>query len=98
VTTPPTTPDIKTLNEKRGYNNSKQFPHDLYKRGVQKQLLEHWLTTEPTVFVLGSSRYNFDAGHAGCEWGAFLRVRHPAAVILRVYPKVRAAMADNIVC
>ncbi|KAJ2991875.1 hypothetical protein NUW58_g2360 [Xylaria curta] len=89
---------FEALEEKRGYDNSKQFPATLYKGGVQKILLDHWLNSEPTVYTLGADGYNFDAGLAGCEWAAFLRVRSPDAVVLRVYPKDRTAKADHILC
>ncbi|KAI3324181.1 hypothetical protein HD806DRAFT_543577 [Xylariaceae sp. AK1471] len=89
---------FEALEEKRGYDNGKQFPHNLYKRGIQKQLLNHWLSPEPTVFVLDGNGFNFDAGEAGREWAAFLRVRNPDAIVLRVYPKDRTATADHILC
>ncbi|KAK5626560.1 hypothetical protein RRF57_002275 [Xylaria bambusicola] len=89
---------FEALEEKRGYDNGKQFPANLYKGGTQKLLLDHWLSDGPNVFVLDGDGYNFDAGLASCEWAAFLRVRDPGAIVLRVYPKDRAAKVEHILC
>ncbi|KAI0430508.1 hypothetical protein F5Y09DRAFT_355912 [Xylaria sp. FL1042] len=91
---------FEALEEKRGYNYAKQFPADLYKGGIQKLLLDHWLSREngPNIYTLNAKCYNLDAGIAGQEWAAFLRVRNPNAAILRVYPKDRTAKAEHILC
>ncbi|KAI0505223.1 hypothetical protein F5B22DRAFT_533909 [Xylaria bambusicola] len=89
---------FEALEEKRGYDNGKQFPTNLYKGGTQKLLLDHWLSDGPDIYVLDGDGYNFDAGVAGCEWAAFLRVRDPSAIVLRVYPKDRTAKAEHILC
>ncbi|KAI1112283.1 hypothetical protein F5Y14DRAFT_463745 [Nemania sp. NC0429] len=86
---------FEALTEKRGYDNSKQFPANLYKRGIQKELLDHW-SESPSVHTLTSNSDQFDAGIAGCEWAAFLRVRNPEAVVLRVRPTSRTASAGDI--
>ncbi|RWA13148.1 hypothetical protein EKO27_g1960 [Xylaria grammica] len=88
---------FEALEEKRGYDNGKQFPAELYKGGIQKRLLDNWFSKEPNIYTLGDG-YNFNAGLAGCEWAAFLRVRNPDAVVLRVYPKDRTAGAEHILC
>ncbi|KAF2971546.1 hypothetical protein GQX73_g1983 [Xylaria multiplex] len=88
---------FEALEEKRGYDNGKQFPAELYKGGIQKRLLDNWLSNEPNIYTL-SDGYNFNAGLAGCEWAAFLRVRNPDAIVLRVYPKDRTAKAEHILC
>ncbi|KAI1353913.1 hypothetical protein F5Y01DRAFT_312506 [Xylaria sp. FL0043] len=91
---------FEALEEKRGYDNGKQFPADLYKGGVQKLLLDHWLSDEhePNVYTLDDKCFNFNAGMAGCEWAAYLRVRNRDAVVLRVYPKDRTAKPEHILC
>ncbi|KAI1429684.1 hypothetical protein F5Y12DRAFT_330714 [Xylaria sp. FL1777] len=89
---------FEALEEKRGYDNGKQFPADLYNSGIQKLLLDHWLSNGPNIYTFDADGYNFDAGLAGCEWAAFLRVRDPDAVILRVYPKDRTTKAQHILC
>ncbi|KAI1309196.1 hypothetical protein F5Y03DRAFT_74494 [Xylaria venustula] len=89
---------FEALEEKRGYDNGKQFPLELYKRGIQKLLLDHWLSNGPNIYTFGAEFYDFDARIAGCEWAAFLRVRDPSAVVLRVYPKDRTAKAEHILC
>ncbi|KAH8161310.1 hypothetical protein CIB48_g6937 [Xylaria polymorpha] len=89
---------FEALEDKRGYDNGKQFPAHLYNRGIQKRLLDHWMSTGPSTYTLDGDGYNFDAGIAGCEWAAYLRVRSPDAVVLRVYPKDRTAGAQNILC
>ncbi|TGJ77565.1 hypothetical protein E0Z10_g10704 [Xylaria hypoxylon] len=88
---------FEALEEKRGYDNGKQFPAELYKGGIQKRLLDNWLSSGFNIYTL-SDGYNFNAGLAGCEWAAFLRVRNPDAVVLRVYPKDRTAKAEHILC
>ncbi|KAI8947608.1 hypothetical protein F4801DRAFT_497870 [Xylaria longipes] len=89
---------FEALEDKRGYDNGKQFPAELYKRGIQKKLLDHWMSTGPSTYTLDGNGYNFEAGMAGCEWAAYLRVRSPDAVVLRVYPKDRTAKAEHILC
>ncbi|KAI3328774.1 hypothetical protein F4824DRAFT_391230 [Ustulina deusta] len=89
---------FEALEEKRGYDIGKEFPADLYKRGIQQLLLDHWLSNGPNIYTLSADGYNFSAGLAGCEWAAFVRVRNPDAVVLRVYPKDRTAKADHILC
>ncbi|KAI1361673.1 hypothetical protein F5Y08DRAFT_342418 [Xylaria arbuscula] len=89
---------FEALEEKRGYDIGKQFPVDLYKSGTQKLLLDHWLSNEPDTCILDGDGYNFDAGLAGCEWAAFLRVRDPSAVVLHVYPKDRTGRMEHVLC
>ncbi|GAP86731.1 hypothetical protein SAMD00023353_2101580 [Rosellinia necatrix] len=89
---------FEALEDKRGYDNGKQFPAELYKRGVQKQLLDHWLSSEPRIYTVDGDGYNFDARRAGCEWAAFLRVRDPGATVLRVYPKSRTVDPEHTLC
>ncbi|KAI0201668.1 hypothetical protein F4808DRAFT_459792 [Astrocystis sublimbata] len=48
--------------------------------------------------TLDGESYNFDAGMAGCEWAAYLRVRHSEAIVLRVYPRNRTAKGEDILC
>ncbi|KAI1196665.1 hypothetical protein F5X97DRAFT_344358 [Nemania serpens] len=89
---------FEALEEKRGYDIGKQLPANLFKRGIESQLLEHWMSRGPSVHTLTSDGYNIEAGLAGCEWAAYLRVRNPRAVVLRVYPKNRAARAEHLLC
>ncbi|KAI0534458.1 hypothetical protein GGR58DRAFT_516124 [Xylaria digitata] len=88
---------FEALEEKRGHDNGKQFPVELYKSGIQKRLLDNWLSNEPNIYTLSDS-YNFSSGLAGCVWAAFLRVRNPDAIVIRVYPKDRTAKAEHILC
>ncbi|KAJ8131240.1 hypothetical protein O1611_g2386 [Lasiodiplodia mahajangana] len=88
---------FEAFEDKRGYNIGKQFPLDLYKRGIQRQLEDHWRSA-PSVYTLDDHNYNFSARTAGCEWAALLRARDPNAVILRVYAKDRYAGAPHILC
>lgn len=87
---------FEALREKRGYDNGKEFPHDLCKRGVEKDLLDHWYSTSPATLVLGGDGRNYHARPAGCEWAAALRVRCPDAVVLRVYSKDRTTGPEDI--
>ncbi|KAI0465836.1 hypothetical protein F4859DRAFT_519638 [Xylaria cf. heliscus] len=89
---------FEALEDKRGYNIGKQFPAHLYKRGVMKKLLDHWVSPGPSTYTLDGKSYNFDAGTAGREWAAYLRVSSPDAVVLRVYPKDRYAGAGQVLC
>ncbi|KAI0147347.1 hypothetical protein GGR57DRAFT_515919 [Xylariaceae sp. FL1272] len=86
----------EALREKSGYDSGKQFPDQLYKNGVQKTLLEQWLSEEPQVNVLDGRTRNFDSSYAGREWAAYLRVRNPDATVLRVYPKDRTASPEGV--
>ncbi|KAI1743022.1 hypothetical protein F4680DRAFT_390580 [Xylaria scruposa] len=87
---------FQALEEKRGYDIGKQFPDVLYKRGIQKRLQDYWSSPGPSTHTLDGDGYNFDAGMAGCEWAAYVRVRNPNAVVLSVYPKDRTAKAEHI--
>ncbi|KAI1758484.1 hypothetical protein F4782DRAFT_536985 [Xylaria castorea] len=89
---------FEALEDKRGYDSGRQFPAELYKRGIQKRLLDYWMSPGPSTHTLDGNGSNFEAGMAGCEWAAYLRVRNPNAVVLRVYPKDRTAKAENILC
>lgn len=89
---------FEALEEKRGYDIGKQLPAQLFKRGIESQLLEHWMSSAPSIHKLTSDGYDIEAGLTGCEWAAYLRVRNPIAVILRVYPKNRTARAEHILC
>ncbi|KAI2621326.1 hypothetical protein GGS21DRAFT_541741 [Xylaria nigripes] len=90
---------FESLEETRGYENGKQFPAELYQRGIQKRLLDNWLCSKPTIYTLSTKSHNIESpGSAGCEWAAYLRVRSPGAVVLRVYPKDRTVSPDMILC
>ncbi|KAI0450228.1 hypothetical protein F5B21DRAFT_442746 [Xylaria acuta] len=89
---------FEAFEDKRGYDNGKQFSAEFYKRGIQKTLLDHWMSSGPSTYTLDGNGCNFNAGIAGCEWAAYLRVRSPDAVVLRVYPKDRTAKAEHILC
>ncbi|KAI1187999.1 hypothetical protein F5B17DRAFT_429974 [Nemania serpens] len=88
---------FEALEEKRGYNIGKELPAHLFKRGIEYQLLEHW-NDAPRDHELWSDGNNIAAGLVGCEWAAYLRVRNPEAIILRVDPKNRTARADRLLC
>ncbi|KAI1824278.1 hypothetical protein F4861DRAFT_271107 [Xylaria intraflava] len=88
----------EALEERRGYDSGKQFPADLYQHGVQKRLLHNWLSAKPNIYTLSDLNSNFDAGMAGREWAAFLRVRSPGATVLRVHPKQRVVAPERILC
>ncbi|KAI0545155.1 hypothetical protein F4679DRAFT_588778 [Xylaria curta] len=87
---------FQALEDKRGYDIGKQFPDVLYKNGTQGMLLDYWSSPGPSTHTLDGHGYNFDAGMAGCEWAAYVRVRNPNAVVLSVYPKHRTAKAKHI--
>ncbi|KAI0104989.1 hypothetical protein GGR51DRAFT_200303 [Nemania sp. FL0031] len=88
---------FEAFEDKRGYNIGKEFPLDLYKRGIQRTLDNHW-THPPSIYTLDDHNFNFSARIAGCEWAALLRARDPNAIILRVWPRDRIAGAPHILC
>ncbi|KAI0856955.1 hypothetical protein F4860DRAFT_528713 [Xylaria cubensis] len=87
-------PYYLAFEEKRGYDIGKEFPEHLYKYGTYQELQDHWYSPKPSIHTL--NRYNVMCGMAGCEWAAFLRARHPDAVIMRVYPDDREAKEEHI--
>ncbi|KAI1267988.1 hypothetical protein F5Y18DRAFT_442390 [Xylariaceae sp. FL1019] len=86
----------EALQEKSGYDNGKQFSQQLYKNGVQKNLMDQWRSQKTEVNVLDGQYRNFDSSYAGREWAAYLRVRSPDATVLRVYPKDKTASPEDI--
>ncbi|KAI1341063.1 hypothetical protein F5Y15DRAFT_414185 [Xylariaceae sp. FL0016] len=88
--------NFEALQDKGGYDLGRQFPQDLYQNGVQKELLDLWLSREPTVHVLNSVGRRYCASQAGREWARFLRVRDKDAAILRVYVKDQNGSPEKI--
>lgn len=79
---------FESLQDRGGYDCRKQFPYELYKKGVQKKLIDIWMADAPSVHVLDGVGYNYSASYAGSEFAKSLRVRNrESAVVLRVYVK-----------
>ncbi|KAK6956632.1 hypothetical protein Daesc_001911 [Daldinia eschscholtzii] len=82
---------FESLQDRGGYDYGKQFPYDLYKRGLQRRLIDIWMADAPGVHVLDGVGYNYSASYAGREFAKSFRVRNRAsAIVLRVYVKNRS--------
>ncbi|KAI8965376.1 hypothetical protein F5Y11DRAFT_312936 [Daldinia sp. FL1419] len=83
---------FESLQDKGGYDIGKEFPYELYKKGVQQMLLNIWMANAPSIQALDGLNRNYSAGYAGREFARSLRVRCPEnAIVLRVYVKNRNA-------
>ncbi|KAI1656456.1 hypothetical protein F4813DRAFT_135392 [Daldinia decipiens] len=79
---------FESLQDRGGYDCRKQFPYELYKKGVQKKLIDIWMADAPSVRVLDGVGYNYSASYAGSEFAKSLRVRNrESAIVLRVHVK-----------
>ncbi|KAI1481019.1 hypothetical protein F4774DRAFT_67075 [Daldinia eschscholtzii] len=82
---------FESLQDRGGYDYGKQFPYDLYKRGLQRRLIDIWMADAPGVHVLDGVGYNYSASYAGREFTKSFRVRNrEISIVLRVYVKNRS--------
>ncbi|KAI1798800.1 hypothetical protein F4811DRAFT_162278 [Daldinia bambusicola] len=82
---------FESLQDRGGYDYGKQFPSELYKKGLQQRLIQAWMADAPSVHVLDGVGYNYSASYVGREFAKSFRVRNrDSAVVLRVYVKNRS--------